>query len=183
MSTPSEGAKPRQARVTRAPAGPLVGERAQLALAGMARVVVVVPTVPAVERVVEAAVGWVVETDDGVEEAEAAVRSAARELQPVTARAATKTAVAMIRTGRMVTPPTTTTLWAQDTSLGSAGHSMATDGRRGHREPASVRSRFSFQPSKPPTPCPWPAVSSGRRRGQALTSQRPRLEPRAPITR
>jgi hypothetical protein len=70
----------------------------------MARVVVVVPAVPAVERVVEAAVGWVVETDDEVEEAEAAVRSAARELQPVTARAATA-AVAMIRTGRMVTPP------------------------------------------------------------------------------
>ena len=30
-STRSEGAKPRQERVTRAPAGPLVGERAQLA--------------------------------------------------------------------------------------------------------------------------------------------------------
>jgi hypothetical protein len=111
----------------------------------MARVVVVVPTVPAVERVVEAAVGWVVETDDGVEEAEAAVRSAARELQPVTARAATTAAVAMIRTGRMVTPPTTTALWAQDTSLGWAGHSTAADQRHGDREPASTRSRSSSQ--------------------------------------
>jgi hypothetical protein len=74
-------------------------------LAGTAWVVVVVPADPAVARVVEAAVGWVVETDDGVEEAEAVVRSAVRELQPVTARAATTAAVAMIRTGRMVTPP------------------------------------------------------------------------------
>jgi hypothetical protein len=100
-STSSEGAKPRQDRVTRAPAGPLVGDRAQVALVGLATVVVVVPAVPAVVRVVAAPAGWVV----GAEDAGAAVWSALRELQPVTARAATtKMAVAMIRTGRMVTP-------------------------------------------------------------------------------
>jgi hypothetical protein len=116
-------------------------------LAAMARVVVVVPAVPAVARVVEAAVGWVVEADDGVEEAEAAVR----ELQPATARAATTAAVAMIRTGRMVTPPNNHDPVGLDTSLGWAGHSTATDGRRGMREPASVRSQYSIQPSTPPT--------------------------------
>ena len=58
-STCSEGAKPRQDRVTRAPAGPLVGDRAQLALVGLATVVVVVLAVPAVVRVA-AVVGWVV---------------------------------------------------------------------------------------------------------------------------
>jgi hypothetical protein len=103
-STSSEGAKPRQDRVTRVPAGPLVGDRAQVALVGAARVVVVVPAVPAVERVV-AAVGWVVEADEGAEEDGAAVWSVLREVQPVTARAATRMAVAMIRTGRMMTPP------------------------------------------------------------------------------
>jgi hypothetical protein len=107
-STGSEGAKPRQERVIRAPAGPLAGERAQLALAGMARVVVVVSADPAVERVV----GWVVGTDEGAEGAGAAVWSALRELQPVTARAARTTAVAaMIRTGRMLTPPNNQALW------------------------------------------------------------------------
>jgi hypothetical protein len=68
-------------------------------------VAVVVPADPAVERVVAAAVGWVVVTDDGAEDAGAAVWSAVREVQPLTARAATTAAVAMIRTGRMVTPP------------------------------------------------------------------------------
>jgi DUF1680 family protein len=107
--TGSEGAKPRQDRVTRAPAGPLVGDRAQLALAGVTRVVVVVPAVPAVVRVVAAVVGGVVVAEDGAEEDGAVVWSALPEVQPVTARAATTTRVARIRTGRMVTPPTTTT--------------------------------------------------------------------------
>jgi hypothetical protein len=40
-------------------------------------------------------------TDEGPEDPGAAVWSAVREVQPVTARAATTTAVAMIRTGRM----------------------------------------------------------------------------------
>jgi hypothetical protein len=75
----------------------------QAALVGLATVVVV-PADPAVGRVVVAAVGWVVGADDGAEEAGAAVWSAVREVQPVTAMAATRTAVAMIRTGRMVTP-------------------------------------------------------------------------------
>jgi hypothetical protein len=41
-------------------------------LAGTARVVVVVPADPAVERVVGAAVGWVVGTDEGAEDSGAA---------------------------------------------------------------------------------------------------------------
>jgi hypothetical protein len=137
-------------------------------------VVVVVSAAPEVERVVEAA-------DDGAEDAGAAVWSAVREAQPVTARAAPTATVAMIRTGPMVTPPTPTTLWAQDTSLAWAGHSTAIDGRRGMREPASIQSRCSIEPSTPPT------VGRGRRPaaavawGQALTSQRPRPGPRAPI--
>jgi hypothetical protein len=111
-STRSEGAKPPQERVTRAPAGPLVGERAQLALAGVTRVVVVVSADPAVERVV----GWVVGTDEGAEDAGAAVWSALRELQPVTARATTTAVAAMIRTGRMLTPPITRALWPRTTA-------------------------------------------------------------------
>jgi hypothetical protein len=116
-STCSEGANPRQERVTRDPAGPVAGETAHIALVGLAAVVVVVPANPAVERVVAAAVGWVVVTDDGAEDTGAAVWSPVREVQPVTARAATKTAVAMIRTGRMVTPPDNHGPVAQDTSL------------------------------------------------------------------
>jgi hypothetical protein len=96
-STGSAGPNPRQARVTRAPAGPVLGEMAQVALAGL--------TVVAVDSVV----GWVVEAAVGVvveaEEEAAAVWSAVREVQPVPARAAMKRAVAMIRTGRMVIPP------------------------------------------------------------------------------
>jgi hypothetical protein len=111
-STRSEGAKPRQDRVTRDPARPVVGERAQLALAGVTRVVVVVSADPAVECVV----GWVVGTDEGAEEVGAAVWSALRELQPVTARATTTAVVAMIRTGRMLTPLTTRALWPRTTA-------------------------------------------------------------------
>jgi hypothetical protein len=70
----------------------------------MATAVVVVPAVPAVVRVVAATAGWVVEAEDEAEDAGAAVWSAVREVQPVTARAMT-TAVVMIRTGRMVIPP------------------------------------------------------------------------------
>jgi hypothetical protein len=102
-STPSAGAKPRQDKTTREPAGPRLGERAQLAVAGTVTVVAVEPTDPAVERVT-AAVGWVVGTEDGAEDAGVAVRPALREAQPVTVRAATTTAVVRIRTGRMVTP-------------------------------------------------------------------------------
>src|SRR5215216_4164523 len=43
--------------------------------------------------------------EDGAEDAGAAVWSAVREVQPVTARAMTTAAVVIIRTGRMVTPP------------------------------------------------------------------------------
>jgi hypothetical protein len=109
-STGSEGPNPRQARVTRAPAGPVLGERAHLGLVGVTVVAVVVPVDPAVGRVVAPAVGLVVGAEEGLEEDAAAVWSAVREVQPVPARAAIKTAVAMIRTGRMVIPPTATTL-------------------------------------------------------------------------
>jgi hypothetical protein len=94
-STGSEGANPRQARVTRDSAGPVLGERAHLALVGVTVVAVVVPVDPVV--------GLVVGTDEGPEEDAAAVWSALRDAQPVMARAATMTAVAMIRTGRMMT--------------------------------------------------------------------------------
>jgi hypothetical protein len=100
-STGSEGANPRQERVTRDPAGPVSGERAHPGLAEVA----VVAVDPAVGWVVAPAVGLVVGTDEGLEEDAAAVWSALRDAQPVTARAATMTAVAMIRTGRMVIPP------------------------------------------------------------------------------
>jgi hypothetical protein len=80
------------------------GERAHLGLAGVPVVGVVVPVDPAVGWVVAPAVGLVVGTDDGLEEDAAAVWSALREVQLVMARAATMTAVAMIRTGRTVIP-------------------------------------------------------------------------------
>jgi hypothetical protein len=73
-----------------------MGATAHEAVAALGTVAVVVPVDPAV--------GWVVVTDDGAEDAGAAVRPAVREVQPVLARAAMKTVVAMIRTGRMVTP-------------------------------------------------------------------------------
>jgi hypothetical protein len=91
----------------------LFGERVHLALAGVATVVVVVPADPAVECVVVAAVGWVVGTEDGPEDTGATGWSV-REVQPVTAKAATKTAVAMIWTGRMVTPQQLRPLWVLD---------------------------------------------------------------------
>jgi hypothetical protein len=100
-STGSEGANPRQARVTRDPAGPVLGEMAQVALVGVTVAAVVVAVDPAVGWVVAPAIGVVVEA----EEEAAAVWSAVREVQPVPARAAMKTAVTMIRTGRMVIPP------------------------------------------------------------------------------
>jgi hypothetical protein len=55
-------------------------------------------------------------TDEGAEEVGAAVWSALRELQPVTARATTTAVVAMIRTGRMLTPLTTRALWPRTTA-------------------------------------------------------------------
>jgi hypothetical protein len=79
------------------------GETVHLALAEVTTVAVVVPGDPAVGRVVEAAVGCVVGTEDG--EDASAVWWVVRDAQPVTARAATKTTVATIRTGRMATPP------------------------------------------------------------------------------
>jgi hypothetical protein len=98
--------------VTPDPAVPLFGERVHLALAGVATAVVVVPDDPAVEWVVVAAVGWVVGPEDT-----GATGWSVWEVQPVTAEAATKTAVAMMWTGRMVTPPTTTTLVSPGPSL------------------------------------------------------------------
>jgi hypothetical protein len=64
-------------------------------------------------------------------------------------------------------------LCVQDSSLGGAGHSTATDGRRSNREPASTRSRCSIRTSTPPL-LERDQRQAGRRPGQALTSQRPR---------
>ena len=61
--TRCERANPRHERVTRDPAGPVFGERAHLGLAGVTVVAVVVPVDPAVDLVVEAAVGLVVGLD------------------------------------------------------------------------------------------------------------------------
>jgi hypothetical protein len=111
MATASEGANPRQTRVTRDSAGPIFGATVHLALAGTT----------AVGGAVDPVVGCVVRTDDGPEDLDAAGWSALGDAQPEPAREATKTTVAMIRTGRMATPPTTMTLWAQDSRLAWAG--------------------------------------------------------------
>ena len=71
---------------------------------------------PVVGRVVAAVVREVVGAEDGAEDAGAAVCSAVREVQPVTAKAMTTAAVVMIRAGRMVTPPISTTLCVQTTA-------------------------------------------------------------------
>jgi hypothetical protein len=92
MSTCSEGANPRQVRVTLDPAGPSFGEMAQVALAGVATVAVVVP--------VDAAVGRVVVTEEGVEGAGAAVWSAVRDAQPVAARVGVAATANRSRPGR-----------------------------------------------------------------------------------
>jgi hypothetical protein len=136
-STGSEGANPRQARVTRDPAGPVFGERAHL---GLTVVGAVVPVDPAVGWVVAPAVGLVVGTDDRPEEDAAAVWSALRDAQPVMARAARKTAVAMIRTGRMVIPP-------NSYDPVSPGHHQPRLGRSQHgRRTASPRPRTGLNP-------------------------------------
>jgi hypothetical protein len=139
-STGSEGANPRQERVTRDPAGPVSGERAHLGVAGVAVVAVVASVDPAVDWVVAPADGLVVGTDEGPEEDAAAVWSALREAQPVMARAATMTAVAMMRTGRMVIPP-------NSYDPVSPGHHQPRLGRSQHgRRSASRRPRTGLDP-------------------------------------
>jgi hypothetical protein len=70
---------------------------AQVAVAGLGTVAVVVWVDPAV--------GWVVVIDEAPEDADAAAWLVVRwAVQPVPARAAITMVVAMIRTGRMVTP-------------------------------------------------------------------------------
>jgi hypothetical protein len=181
-STCSEGAKPRQDRVARDPAGPLVGDRAQVALVGLATVVVMVAAVPAVVRVA-AVVGWAVGAEDGAEDAGAAVWSALPELQPVTARAATTTRVAMIRTGRMMTPPNKhdPECPGHQPRLGRSQH--------GHRW-ASRHARTGLDPVATLLPAKPVAhsqlVAGGKQRplpGTGADKPAPRLEPRAPIAR
>jgi hypothetical protein len=87
MATASEGANPRQTRVTRTSAGPIFGATVHLALAGIAAVAVVGAADPVV--------GCVVRTDDGPEDLDAAGWSALGDAQPEPAREATKTTVAM----------------------------------------------------------------------------------------
>jgi hypothetical protein len=108
-STCSEPANPRQTMVTRAPAGPIFGVTAHETVAGLGTVAVVVWVDPAVGRGVV--------TDEAPEDADAAAWSARWAVQPVPARAATRTVVAMIRTGRMVTPQELRPV-SQDSSLG-----------------------------------------------------------------
>jgi hypothetical protein len=108
---------------------------AQVALVGVTVVAVVVSVDPAVGWVVAPAVGVVVEA----EEEAAAVWSAVRDVQPVPAKTAMKTAVAMSRTGRMVIPPTATTPVSpgQQPSRGRS--------RQGHRS-VSRRPRTGLDP-------------------------------------
>jgi hypothetical protein len=159
-STGSERANPRQERVTRDPDGPVFGERAHLGLVRVTVVGVVVPVDAAVGWVVAPAVGLVVGADEALEEDAAAVWSALRDAQPVTARAAMKTAVAMIRTGRMVIPP-------NSYDPVSPRHHQPRLGRSRHgRRSASPRPRTGlnlvaiFQPMS--TPGATGAASPGR---------------------
>jgi hypothetical protein len=109
-------------------------------LVGVTVVGVVVPVDPAVGWVVAPAVGLVVGADEALEEDAAAVWSALREVQPVTARAAMTTAVAMIRTGRMVIPP-------NSYDPVSPGHHQPRLGRSQHgRRSASQRPRTGLNP-------------------------------------
>src|SRR5215211_7666691 len=157
-STCSEGANPRQERVIRAPAGPVFGERAHLGLAGVTVVAVVVPVDPAVGWVVEAAVGLVVGTDEGPEEDAAAVWSALREAQPVTAKAAMRTAVAILRTGRMVIPP-------NNYDPVSPGHHQPRLGQSQHGcRSASRRPRTGLNPVAIVQPMSHPALPVGNQR-------------------
>jgi hypothetical protein len=70
----------------------------------------------------------------------------------VTAKAAAKMTVVMIRTGRMATPPKQLGPVSPGQSLAWAGHSTAADGRHGNREPVSTWSRSSIQTRTPPAP-------------------------------
>jgi hypothetical protein len=116
------------------------GERAHLGLVGVTVVGVVVPVDPAVGWVVAPAVGLVVGTDVGPEEDAAAVWSALRDVQPVMARAAMKTAVVMIRPGRMVIPP-------NSYDPVSPGHHQPRLGQSQHgRRSASRRPRTGLDP-------------------------------------
>jgi hypothetical protein len=56
--------------------------------------------------------------------------------------------------------PTTTTLVSSGPSLGWAGHSTATDGRRGRREPASTSVAILYPTSTPPSSATSPEGST-----------------------
>jgi hypothetical protein len=125
---------------------------------GVAGVGVVVPVEPAVGWVVAPAVGLVVGADDGLDEDAAAVWSALRDVQPAMARAARMTAVAMIRTGRMVIPP-------NSYDPVSPGHHQPRLGRSQHgRRSTSQRPRTGldpvaiFQPMSTPGG-DWPGIA------------------------
>jgi hypothetical protein len=113
-----------------------------------------VPVDPAVGWVVAPAVGLVVGTDVGPEEDAAAVWSALREVQPVTAKAAMTTAVVMIRTGRMVIPP-------NSYDPVSPGHHQPRLGRsqHGHRS-TSRQPRTGLNPVAIIQPMRHPALSA-----------------------
>jgi hypothetical protein len=130
---------------------------AHLGLAGVAVVGVVAPVDPTVGWVVAPAVGLVVGTDEALEEDAAAVWSALRDAQPVMARAAMTTAVAMIRTGRMVTPP--------NSYDPSGPGQQPSPGRSQHgRRSASWRPRTGLDPVAIFQPMSHPALPVGRQR-------------------
>jgi hypothetical protein len=142
------------------------GERAHPGLAEVAVVGVVVPVGPAVGWVVEAAVGLVVGTDEGLEEDAAAVWSALRDVQPVMARAATTTAVAMIRTGRMVIPP--------NSYDPSGPGQQPSPGRSQHgRRSASRRPRTGLNPVAIVQPMSTMPTAAGDRRAAPGRRARP----------
>jgi hypothetical protein len=122
-------------------------------LAEVAVVAVVVPVDPAVGWVVAPAVGLVVGTDEALEEDAAAVWSALREAQPVMARATTTTAVAMIRTGRMVIPPNSYDPWSpgQQPSPGRSQHGRRSASRRPRTglNPVAIVQPTSAPPIRP----------------------------------
>jgi hypothetical protein len=157
-SAGSGGANPRQERVTRAPAGPVFGERAHLGLVGVTVVGVMVPVDPAVGWLVAPAVGLAVEADEALEEDAAAVWSALRDAQPVMARAAMTTALVMIRTGRMVIPP-------NSYDPVSPGHHQPRLGQSQHgRRSASRRPRTGLDPVAIFQPMSHPALPVGNQK-------------------
>jgi hypothetical protein len=107
----------------------------------------------------------VVGTDEALEEDAAAVWSALRDAQPVMARAAMTTAVAMLRTSRMVIP-------LNSYDLVTPGHDQPRLGRSQHgRRLASQRPRTGLNPVAifQPTKHAWRRLARHRLAGARVT--------------